>query len=67
MAYDCWDKWRSASCEAYLEMDWVVNESVDRLYQEGFDAPPVTIAMLLLDSYKLAEVATKFSAQTLDQ
>lgn len=67
MAYDCWYNRRSAGCEAYLEIDWVVNESVDWLNQEGFDAPPMTIVMLLLDSDKLAEVATRFSAQTLDQ
>jgi hypothetical protein len=43
---------------AYLEVDWVVNKSIDWLNQEGFHAPPVTFALLLLDSDKLAKVAT---------
>jgi hypothetical protein len=52
---------------AYLEVDWVVNNSIDRLNQEGFHAPPVTFALLLLDSDKLAKVAIRFAAQPLDQ
>jgi hypothetical protein len=48
-------------------MDWVVNESVDWLNQEGLYVPPVTFVLLLLDPDKLAKVATGFSAQPLDQ
>jgi len=52
---------------AYLEVDRVVNKSVDRLNQEGFYAPPMTFILLLLDSDKLAKVTIRFSAQPLDQ
>jgi hypothetical protein len=43
-------------------MDWVVDQFVDWLDQEGFNTPPVTIVLILLDSDKLAEVATRSTA-----
>ncbi len=52
---------------AYLEVDWIVNKSIDRLDQESFYAPPVTFVSLLLDSDELAKVTIRFSAQPLDQ
>ena len=52
---------------AYLEVDRIVNESVDRLDQEGFHAPPMTFISLLLDPDKLAEVTPGFFREPLNQ
>jgi hypothetical protein len=52
---------------AYFEVDRIVNESVDRLDQEGFHAPPVTFILLLLDPDKLAKVTAGFFGEPLDQ
>src|SRR6266702_3838309 len=57
----------SDGSNSYLEVNRIVNKPVNWLDQEGFYAPPVTLVLLLLDSDKLAKVATGFPGEPLDQ